>query len=42
MKNEEENTKKVWQAPEIYDLDVDKTATAGPPGFFESTTAGPS
>ncbi len=27
MINEEENKEKVWQAPEVYDLDVDKTAS---------------
>jgi hypothetical protein len=26
MINKEENVKKSWETPEIYDLDVDKTA----------------
>jgi hypothetical protein len=39
MKNEE-NGKKIWKTPEVFDLDVEKTAGGSPPGFFESTANG--
>jgi hypothetical protein len=40
--NEELETKKEWATPEIFDLDVDRTATGDVHPIEISTTAGPS
>lgn len=34
----EENIKQVWQTPEIFDLDMDKTSAKGVIGAESSTT----
>ena len=39
MKNEE-NGKKIWETPEVFDLDVEKTAGGPTAAFLEYTAPG--
>ncbi|MDD3907632.1 MAG: hypothetical protein PHF34_05385 [Bacteroidales bacterium] len=39
MKNEE-NGKKIWETPEVFDLDVEKTAGGTVNEFWEDTAEG--